>query len=356
MNHIYTSLHPIHFFNDMQNIWETILQSNTYSQILILTDSNTTKYCLPEFKAACPNPALLHDLEMPAGEEYKNLKTAQTLWEQMLELGTDRFALLINLGGGVVSDIGGWVAANYKRGIATVNIPTTLLAMVDASAGGKTAINCKGLKNMIGLFSPPQAVYICPAFLNTLPRQQLQNGFAEMIKHALIADENYWEALTTLPSLDTHHIHPLLYKSIAIKAGITDQDPYEKNERKKLNFGHTIGHLFEHWALEDNTHTLLHGEAVALGLWVESYLSMQKMGLSFAEADAIMHFIGKHFKKYPLPKDKLKDIPQILLHDKKTQDKQWHFTLLTHIGQAETNCICQLSEVEEALMYYQNHY
>ncbi len=177
-----------------------------------------------------------------------------------------------------------------------------------------------------------------------------------MIKHALIADKDYWDTLTSLPSLDVHHILPLLYKSIAIKAAITDLDPYEKNERKKLNFGHTIGHLFEHWALDNKATTLLHGEAVALGLWVESYLSMQKAGLSFGEADAIMHFISTHFAKYPLPENQLHEIAHILLHDKKTQDKQWHFTLLTHIGQAETNCICSLSEVEDALRYYQTHY
>lgn len=356
MNHIHTNLHPVHFMHDMHNIWEHLLQAKQYSKILLLTDANTSKHCLPLFREACPCPQQLHHVQMPAGEAHKSLEQAQAIWQQMLQLGIDRSALLINVGGGVVSDLGGWVAANYKRGIEVVNLPTSLLAMVDASAGGKTAINFQSLKNMIGLFSPPQAVYINPVFLNTLPQAQLRSGFGEMIKHALIFDADYWRSIQAIHSIRYHTVEPLVYKSVEIKATIVDADPYEKAARKKLNFGHTVGHLFEHWAMAAANKPLLHGEAVALGMWVETYMSMQKAGLSFGEADAVMQYIRSHYEKYPLAPHQLHNMHQVLMHDKKTRHQQWHFTLLTHIGQAETDFVCSVSDVEQALLYYIDNY
>lgn len=356
MESIKTHLHSIHLMYDLHNIWEHLLQQHAnHSQIIVLTDSNTTKHCLPALLASCPINIALQHIEIVAGEANKNISTAENVWKRLMDMTADRSALLINLGGGVVSDLGGWVAANYKRGIEVINLPTTLLAMVDASAGGKTAINFMDIKNMIGLFSQPKAVYVCPTFLSTLPVQQVQNGFAEMLKHALIANSDYWQQLKNIDPTDSNAVAKHIWQSVRIKAAIVEADPYEKHERKKLNFGHTIGHLIEHWAFEQNCN-LLHGEAVALGIWIETYLSVHKSGLNFDEADEIMGYISQHYKAFPLPNFNLQSLEKALLQDKKTKDKKLLFSLLKNIGKADINYICNIEEVAKALRYYQEHF
>ena len=226
-----------------------------YTSIFILVDSNTKKYCLDTFMNLTGlNEAKI--LLMSSGEENKNLKTCEYLWYQLSECGADRNSVLINLGGGVVTDLGGFVACTFKRGIDFYNIPTTLLAMVDASVGGKTGINMGLLKNQIGIIKEPINVILDPQWLNTLPQKEFRSGFAEMLKHGLIADRSYWNQLKSLEHLEKTIISKFIKPSLSIKKSVVTKDPDEKNLRKILNFGHTFGHAIESYFLkhEKNYH------------------------------------------------------------------------------------------------------
>lgn len=294
-----------------------------YSRIAILVDENTKQHCLPLFlKSYQINTPLI--IEVPAGEEHKNIESCQYLWDTFTQAALDRKTLLINLGGGVIGDMGGFAASTYKRGIDFIQVPTTLLAMVDASIGGKLGIDFKGLKNQIGLFKNPQAVFIDSQFLNTLPKEQLLSGFAEVVKHALIADKNYWNSLQNLP-LEALSWEAIIKQSIHIKNSIVSEDPFEQGARKKLNFGHTYGHAIEsHYLAEGNA--ILHGEAVALGMLLESQLSP----ITQLEKNEIESFIRKTFTLPILPeKGALK---KWMLNDKKNEDGTIRFSLLTEIG------------------------
>ena len=228
---------------------------STYSKVAILVDENTKRDCL--FKLPQIENALI--IEIKSGEEYKNISTCNFIWEQLTINNFDRNALLINLGGGVIGDIGGFCAATYKRGLKFIHIPTTLLSMVDASVGGKVGIDFKGFKNQIGIFNNPNAVLIYPKFLETLDENELKSGFAEVVKHALILDDSLWLKLKNTPFTDLDWEY-IIYTSVQIKNKIVLADPFEKGERKKLNFGHTFGHAIESYYLEKGT-PISHGEA-----------------------------------------------------------------------------------------------
>ena len=296
------------------------LDITNYSKVAILVDENTKRECL-NFLPKIKNSIII---EVPSGEGNKNIAICNTIWEKLSLNNFDRNSVLINLGGGVIGDMGGFCASTYKRGLDFIQIPTTLLAMVDASIGGKIGINFNGLKNQIGLFSNPKSVIINPIFLNTLASNQLQSGFAEVIKHSLITNKKHWEVLsnTLFEDLDLQNIIDI---SIQIKNTIVKADPLEKNNRKKLNFGHTYGHAIESYYLEEKK-PILHGESVLMGIILECELSL----LSQNEKIDIKDYLLSNFQLPEIPsKNKLM---KFLINDKKNKEAKINFTLLNGIG------------------------
>ena len=296
------------------------LNISAYSKIAILVDENTKRDCFPKLQKL-ENSIVI---EIKSGEESKNINSCSFIWEQLTKHNFDRNSLLINLGGGVIGDMGGFCASIYKRGIDFVQIPTTLLSMVDASVGGKVGINFNQLKNQIGLFNNPKSVLINPNFLETLAENQLKSGFAEVVKHALISDNNLWKQLmsTTFDSLDWGNI---IETSVQIKNKIVSVDPFEKGERKKLNFGHTFGHAIESFYLQKET-PILHGEAVFMGMILETEIS----NLSKIEKNEIKNYILSNFALPYTPKKN--NLHKFLINDKKNKDEKINFSLLNKIG------------------------
>ena len=272
-------------------------------------------------------------LVMQAGEENKHLSTCEKLWNQLSSLGADRNSALINLGGGVVTDLGGFVACTFKRGIDFYNIPTTLLSMVDASVGGKTGIDLGALKNQIGIIQEPQQVVIDNQWLSTLPLEEIRSGFAEMLKHGLIADANYWRKLKGLMDLTPKVLSPFIKPSVAVKSEVVKEDHYEKGLRKILNFGHTLGHAIESYFLvTPSKQRLLHGEAIAIGMVLEAYLSIECCGLSSKEANEIKIVFQQFYPQVDIKKEDVDAILTLLRHDKKNKAGRINFVLLTKIG------------------------
>ncbi len=336
-----------------EDIWTELaylLEQRQYSRVLLLVDENTGRDCLPLFRANINLTA--HVIEIPAGEQHKNIKTCQGIWQAMMDYETDRRSLLINLGGGVVGDMGGFCAATFKRGIDFIQFPTTLLAQVDASIGGKLGIDFNGIKNSVGLFSNPEAVFIYPPFLDTLPYRELRSGFAEIIKHALILDEKYWQTIQKADRLSPHGLTHLIQSSLHIKQHVVEEDPFEKNLRKVLNFGHTIGHAVESYALQTDT-PLLHGEAIAVGMICEAWLSHKTFVLKQSELKAITDFILKIYGKPQLNPKSFEQLIALMRQDKKNEDAKINFTLLKSIGNAIVNQTCGADSILDSLAYYQ---
>lgn len=326
-----------------------LLKENHYSQIAVLTDENTAQHCLPLLKKVLPADSL--HIRIRSGEENKNLKSCAHIWEELTLAGFDRKGLLINLGGGVITDMGGFCAATYKRGISFINIPTTLLSQVDASVGGKLGIDFMGFKNHIGLFQEAEAVLIDPVFLGTLPLRELRSGYAEVVKHALIADKSHWEQLQKTPWQEQDW-QRIIDHSIGIKYQITTADPTEKGLRKILNFGHTIGHAIESYFLEKGPEKLLHGEAIALGMICESYLSQQKSGLGQQEVISICNYIATVYPLTVIPSDAYDFITGLALQDKKNEQGVINCTLLKKTGEAVYNKPVNRAEIQEAISWY----
>jgi 3-dehydroquinate synthase len=285
---------------------------------------------------------------MPAGEENKNIETATCLWQKLSEKNVDKTAVLLCLGGGVVCDMGGFVGATFKRGMDYVFIPTSLTAQIDASIGGKTAVNLNGIKNQIGVFHQPKTVFTIPAFLETLPEREIFSGFVEMLKHGLIADKTYWEELIKIRHAPQMIQSELIKKSIGIKTAICHADPYEMGERKKLNFGHSIGHALESFALCAG-HALSHGEAVAWGMMAESSISCQKKGISEAELAVITEVLSRFVQPFPIEKKDYAILFSYLQKDKKKVNNNLNFTLLNAIGSAVINQNVRREEVEKVM-------
>ena len=296
------------------------LNISAYSKIAILVDENTKRDCFPKLQKL-ENSIVI---EIKSGEEYKNINTCNFIWEQLIEHNFDRNSLLINLGGGVIGDMGGLCASTYKRGIDFVQIPTTLLSMVDASVGGKVGINFNQFKNHIGLFNNPKAVFISIDFLESLPENQLKSGFAEVVKHALISDNSLWKRLLSIPFVDLDW-EDIIETSVHIKNKIVLADPFEKGERKKLNFGHTFGHAIESYYLEKGT-PILHGEAVFMGMILETEISH----LSETDKNEIKNYILSNFALPYTPKKY--NLHKFLINDKKNQSGKINFSLLNKIG------------------------
>lgn len=321
------------------------------SLCLILVDKNTKKHCLPYLKKHCPTISDAQIIRVADGEQHKNLYTFSQIIERMSDCCADRKSLLINLGGGVICDIGGFSAACYKRGIDFINIPTSLLAMVDAAHGGKTGVNFEYFKNQIGVFASAKRLVIDLNFLKTLPTSELLSGFAEIIKMALISSVDFWKVVERT---DPHQISELempIIKAIEKKNEIVEKDPAEQHVRKILNFGHTFGHALETLAL-GNSQKLSHGHAVAMGIVCELMLSEKILNFSTSQKEKITNFI---FSKYPhfqiLPKD-IKPLAEILLQDKKNSGKQIKPVLLEKIGHPRYDISCTKERCLEVLKEY----
>lgn len=326
---------------------------NKYSKLFILVDENTIQHCYPQLveKIGAFKEAEIFEIE--SGEENKTIEVCIQLWEALSEYKADRNSLFVNLGGGVISDLGGFVASTFKRGIDFINIPTTLLSQVDASVGGKAGVDLNSLKNEIGVYNNPKAVFINSDFINTLHIRHIQSGFAEIIKHALIFDANYWQQLLSFDFLESDSLDSLIIKSISIKNKIVLDDPKEKNIRKFLNFGHTIGHAIETFSLESGSQKhLLHGEAVAIGLICESYISHKAGKLKKVELDEITNFILKNFKAVVIDKMDSHRLIELMKHDKKNVKGEINFSLLSSIGKCEINKKADADLIVESLNYY----
>lgn len=315
----------------------------------VLVDENTLAHCYPLVKSILPVHRLI---EIPSGELNKNLSTCAQIWEQMTSAHFDRKACLLNLGGGVIGDMGGFCAATYKRGIQFINLPTTLLAQVDASVGGKLGIDFQSYKNHIGLFREPEQVFVYPPFINTLPPEELRSGFAEVIKHSLIQDAEYWPLVKQhelqVSDWTTHIKH-----SIQIKSEVVNADFKEGGLRKILNYGHTIGHAVESFYL-DTDRRLLHGEAIAIGMIAENYLSVKYCGLPESQAVDINKFLlGIYGKPEVATKDE-EAIIHLSLQDKKNEGGTVKASLLKQIGKATYDVPISGEDVREGLIYYRN--
>ncbi len=338
------------FFNTDLSALKTFFKNSSYSRVFILTDNQTSALCLPVLTNLLPDLLEYDLIEVDEGEENKNIDYCIGIWRMLIDFEADRNALLINLGGGVVTDMGGFAASTYKRGIDFINIPTTLLSQVDAAVGGKTGIDMAGTKNIIGTFTQPKAVFVEPLFLKTLPAEQLVSGFAEMLKHGLIADKAYWNALK---EADPQQLNPeLIYRSLEIKNDVVKQDPEEKGLRKILNFGHTIGHAIESFSINSTKKPLFHGEAIAIGMVCEAYLSVKKHQLKQTELEEITDTINKFYKPYPFSVKAFPELIAIMKNDKKNSYGKINCSLLTFIGQCDIDFKLTEDELCESLEYY----
>jgi 3-dehydroquinate synthase len=331
----------IHFSNDLQ-AFRAWLEGQSFSQICVLTDENTAVHCYPLLAEALAGFLPLH-FSIPSGEQHKTLPTCETIWAYWLAQYLDRKALIINLGGGVVGDMGGFCAATYKRGIQFVQMPTTLLAQVDASVGGKLGIDFQGYKNVIGSFQEPIAVWINTDFLKTLPARELRAGMGEVLKYSFIS-----------PSfeVDWTNLACIVRESVAVKKAIVETDYQEQGLRKILNFGHTIGHALETYFLLNKTETLLHGEAVAEGMLAEAYLSMRYAGLGQASFEVISERIRAYFPEtLSLTESEIQAIAHLACQDKKNIAQEIRCVLLEEVGKAVFDVPITVQDIMDALIF-----
>ncbi|RNC86305.1 MAG: 3-dehydroquinate synthase [Winogradskyella sp.] len=352
MQAIKTKNATVVFNDDAYKALNHYIKNENPSKIFILVDTNTHDACLPHFMSKLNSSTIeVEIMEMPDGEDHKTIDICTGVWEAMSQYHADRKSLLINLGGGVVTDLGGFVACTYMRGIKYINVPTSLLAMVDASVGGKTGVDLGHLKNQIGVISESDLVLVDVSFLGTLPQNHMISGFAEMLKHGLITDADYWHKLTHLENLDISDLDQLIYDSVIIKNGVVTKDPTEQGLRKTLNFGHTLGHAIESYFL-DHEIPLLHGEAIAVGMILESYISTKISSLSEEALDEISKGISKTFAKVRFADNDYAKIIDLMKHDKKNSHGVIKFVLLEAIGKAIIDCEVPNEIILEAFRYY----
>ena len=328
------------------------LSGCSHDKTFVLTDTTTRQLCWP-LLSSHPGLRHAHHITIPATDTHKNIDTLTKVWGELGDNGATRHSCLICLGGGMVTDLGGFAAATFKRGINYINIPTTLLAMVDASVGGKTGINFRGLKNEVGAFADSECVIIHTPFLSTLDSDNLCSGYAEMLKHGLIADDDTWADLLNFDILhpDLQLLQQMVGQSVAVKERIVEEDPHENGIRKALNLGHTIGHAFESWALK-RKQPILHGFAVAYGLVSELYLSCVKTGFPSHKMRATVSYIKEHYGQLPITCDDYPVLLELMTHDKKNQGDTINFTLLGDIGDIRINQTATTRDIEEALDFF----
>jgi 3-dehydroquinate synthase len=334
--------------NQMKTDLQQVIAKKNYSKLVVLVDSNTRKACYPKLNFELP---VHYIIEIPAGEEQKNLTTCELVWQKLTDLNSDRKALLIVLGGGVSGDLGGFCAATYKRGIDFILLPTTLLSQVDASVGGKLGIDFHGFKNHIGVFQEPVATIIDTQFLNTLPEAELRSGFAEVIKHCLLSDKTMWDDIRK-KKLTEMEWSALVQHSVSFKAAVTQADPKESGLRKILNFGHTIGHALESYFL-NTPNRLLHGEAIAIGMIAESWIAQQKNLLTQDELNQIQSYIIQLYGKVFLPTNKAA-IVSLTLQDKKNVADKILIAVPKGIGSHVWDIEVGESEIIDALNFYEH--
>ncbi|MBQ8361545.1 MAG: 3-dehydroquinate synthase [Bacteroidaceae bacterium] len=337
---------------NLEKSLQTATDKNKYDKLFILTDECTHRLCLPLVQPF----GFLSDAEhivIGATDTHKTLETLAHVWKSLGDKEATRHSLMINLGGGMVTDLGGFAASTFKRGIAYINIPTTLLAMVDASVGGKTGINFNGLKNEIGVFSPARSVLIDTDFLRTLDYQNLASGYAEMIKHGLISTTDHWGELLNfdLQQTDYKALQTLVAKSVKIKEDIVEQDPLEHGIRKALNLGHTVGHAFESLALEENR-PHLHGYAVAWGMVCELYLANLKCGFPTDKMRQTIRFIRETYGNFHFDCKHYDRLYKFMTHDKKNTSGIINFTLLGEVGDIRINQSATRQEIDEMFDFY----
>jgi 3-dehydroquinate synthase len=327
---------------------QKFLSEKKYTKIIVLADENTAVNCYPLVKDSLPAHSLI---KIQSGEEAKNLHTCSIIWQAMTEARLDRHSALVIIGGGVLGDMGGFCAATYKRGIDFITLPTTLLAQADACIGGKLGIDFSHFKNHIGVFQEPALTLIDSGFLKTLPKNELRSGFAEVIKHALISDKKIWDEIRARELTDQPW-ETLVPKSVEFKSSIVQQDPYEKGLRKILNAGHTIGHALESFFLADGNR-ILHGEAIAAGLVAECYLATKRGLLDKPSMQEISNYVLKVFGKLSIEENKIKEIAERCLQDKKNKGNSVLGVLPNGIGRALWDVEISLGEIEDCLSYYQ---
>ena len=337
---------------DLRQSLTTAIAECPHDKLFVLCDRTTRERCLPVVSTFdCMQGVVT--ITIDEGDIHKDLQSVEHVWNELQQHGATRHSLMVNLGGGMVTDLGGFAASTFKRGIAFINIPTTLLAMVDASVGGKTGFNFGGLKNEIGVFNNARSVIIDTTFLQTLDQENILSGYAEMLKHGLIDCLDHWSALLNypiIPSSSSTLIAPLVSRSIAVKQRIVLEDPTEKGLRKALNLGHTAGHAFESIALERQP--ILHGYAVAYGLVVELYLSVIKCGFPTDKMRQTVRFIREHYGQMPVTCNDYPHLLELMHHDKKNLGTAINFTLLGDVGDIHINQTATEAEITEALDFY----
>ena len=350
MKSIQAATYPVHFQEKAYQELFKLIVDKDYSKIFILVDENTFECCYPKFIQNLETNKTIEVIEIEAGEINKNLETCIGVWNAITELGGDRHSVLITLGGGVITDLGGFVASCFKRGIDFVNIPTTLLSMVDASVGGKTGVDLGVLKNQIGLFSNPEMVLIDEAYLTTVTEREMKSGMAEIIKYGLTYDIKLFNEIKSSKNFNYSN---LIYRSIEIKNEVVLQDPKEKNLRKILNFGHTLGHAIESFYLEsEDKENLTHGEAIAIGMVCESYISSKLLSFPKDKLHSIKETVLSIYSKTDLLKTDFPAILSLLKHDKKNVNGQVNFVLLNDFEDFKLDCKVSEELIVESLEFY----
>ncbi|OUS02961.1 3-dehydroquinate synthase [Flavobacteriales bacterium 33_180_T64] len=353
MNSIETKTYKVHFNTKAYQELNTYIDSTNFSKIFILVDSNTHEHCLAKLMSQLETAIAIEVIEIEAGEHHKTIDTCVGVWNALTELDADRKSLLLNLGGGVVTDLGGFVASTFKRGIKYINIPTSLLAMVDASVGGKTGVDLGALKNQVGVINTGDLVVIDTSYLDTLPQNQLKSGLAEMLKHGLICDKTYFDKLTDLSALTLNDLDILIHESVEIKKEIVTKDPLEQNERKHLNFGHTLGHAIESYFLSHaDKKELLHGEAIVIGMILECYISSELLGFSKHDLDYITAAFNAIYAPVTILTSDYDAIIELLKYDKKNEHGNINFVLLKAIGEPKIDCLVDNTLLIKSFEYY----
>ena len=350
MKSIQAATYLVHFQEIAYQKLNDLIRKEAYSTIFILVDENTFTHCYPKFIPNLDTDRNIEVIEIESGEINKNIETCVGVWNAITELGGDRKSLLITLGGGVITDLGGFVASTFKRGIDFVNIPTTLLSMVDAAVGGKTGVDLGVLKNQIGLFSNPEMVLIDTAYLTTVTDREMKSGMAEIIKYGLTYDLKLFNHIKKYNGLN---VNDLIFRSIEIKNEIVLKDPTEKNLRKVLNFGHTIGHAIESFYLESvDKENFTHGEAIAIGMVCESYISSIQLGFSSQQVSEIKETVLAIYGKTTLLKEDYTSIIDLLKHDKKNENGQINFVLIKDFEKHQLDCKVSEELIVESLNFY----
>ena len=350
MNSIQAISYPVHFQDKGYNSLSNLIAENNYSTLFILVDENTFKSCYPKFIPNLQTDKRIEVIEIESGEINKNLETCIGVWNAITELGGDRKSLIITLGGGVITDLGGFVASCFKRGIDFVNIPTTLLSMVDASVGGKTGVDLGVLKNQIGLFANPEMVLVDTDYLTTVSEREIKSGTAEIIKYGITYDITLFNEIKNNKDLK---IEDLIFRSIEIKNEVVLKDPKEQNIRKILNFGHTLGHAIESFYLEsDDKESLTHGEAIAIGMVCESYMSSKILNFPIKNVVEIKKVILSIYNKTDLLIEDFSFILELLKHDKKNVKGRVNFVLLNDYEDYKLDCEVSNDLIIESMKFY----